>query len=182
MKSLFNPRFATISGMILLAALSRLLPHPPNFAPITAIALFGGAYFSDKRLAFLIPILAMLLSDLIIGFHTTMPFVYGCFALITLIGFRLKENKSAGRIALASVAGSTLFFVITNFAVWALSSSYPYSISGLIACYAAAVPFYDYTPFSSMLLNTFMGDVFFSAVFFGAFAIAEQKIPALIRK
>jgi hypothetical protein len=182
MKNLFNPRFAAVSVLILLAALSRLLPHPPNFAPITAMALFGGAYFADKRLAFFVPILAMLLSDVVLGFHSTLPAVYLSFMVITLIGFRLKNTKSVGKIALASVVGSTFFFVVTNFAVWAFGSYYPSSIGGLVECYAAAIPFYDHSLFSSMLFNTFMGDAFFTAVFFGAFALAEQKIPILIRK
>ncbi len=187
MKSTINSRFAAVSGLILLAALSRLLPHPPNFAPITAMALFGGAYITDKRLAFIVPLLAMIISDLFIGFHASQLIVYGCFMLITLIGFRLKDNKSVGRIALASVLGSTLFFVITNFAVWALGSYYPSTIypltfAGLVECFAAAIPFYDHSIFSSMMLNTFMGDAFFTAIFFGAFALAEQKIPLQVRK
>ncbi len=182
MKSFLNPRIAALSGLILLAALSRLLPHPPNFAPITAMALFGGAYFSDKRLAFIIPLIAMFLSDLVLGFHSTQLVVYGCFMLITVIGFRLKDNKSVSEIAMASVAGSIIFFTLTNFAVWLFGSLYPFNFSGLIACFAAAIPFYDNSIFSSMMLNTFMGDAFFCTIFFGVFALAEQKIPALVRK
>ncbi len=182
MKSFVNPRFAAVSGLILLAALSRLLPHPPNFAPITAMALFGGAYITDKRLAFIVPLIAMLISDLFLGFHSTQLVVYGCFMLITFIGFRLKDNKSVGRIATATVIGSTLFFVLTNFAVWAFGSYYPSTMTGLIECFTAAIPFYDRSIFSSMMLNTFIGDAFFTTIFFGAFALAEQKIPLKVRK
>ncbi|MBK9246899.1 MAG: hypothetical protein IPM69_01995 [Ignavibacteria bacterium] len=175
-------RLFTIGGMILLAAISRILPHPPNFAPITAMALFGGAYFNDRRLAFIVPLLAMLISDSIIGFHSTQPVVYACFALITLLGFRLQNNKSIGKIALASVAGSTIFFIITNFAVWIMGDFYPHTLSGLVMCFAAGIPFYSSSIFSSPALNTFFGDLTYTSLFFGAFAFAEMKIPSLARK
>jgi hypothetical protein len=182
MKTENTSRIFAIGGMILLAAISRVLPHPPNFAPITAMALFGGAYFNDKRLAFLVPLGAMLISDSIIGFHSTQPIIYACFALITLIGFRLQNNKSIGKITLATLAGSTLFFIVTNFAVWIMSDFYPHTASGLMMCYAAGIPFYDSSLLSSPALNTFLGDLTFSAVFFGAFALAEKKIPALVQR
>lgn len=164
-----------------MAAISRILPHPPNFAPITAMALFGGAYFTDKRLAFFVPLMAMLLSDTIIGFHSTQLVVYACFALITLLGFRLQNNKSVGKIALASIAGSTLFFIVTNFAVWIGSDFYPHTFAGLMTCYAAGIPFYESSVLGSPALNTFIGDLTYTTVFFGAFALAEKKIPALAR-
>ncbi len=182
MKTENKNRLFAIGGMILLAAISRILPHPPNFAPITAMALFGGAYFNDKRLAFIVPLMAMIISDSIIGFHSTQLIVYACFALITLLGFRLQNNKSIGKIALASLAGSTIFFIVTNFAVWIMGDFYPHTVSGLMMCYAAGVPFYDSSILSSPALNTFLGDLTFSAVFFGTFALAEKKIPALVRK
>jgi len=182
MKTENKNRLFAIGGMILLAAISRILPHPPNFAPITAMALFGGAYFNDKRLAFIVPLMAMIISDSIIGFHSTQLIVYACFALITLLGFRLQNNKSIGKIALASLAGSTIFFIVTNLAVWIMGDFYPHTVSGLMMCYAAGVPFYDSSILSSPALNTFLGDLTFSAVFFGTFALAEKKIPALVRK
>lgn len=181
MKAENKSRLLAIGGLILVASISRILPHPPNFAPITAMALFGGAYFTDKRLAFFVPLMAMLLSDSIIGFHSTQLVVYACFALITLIGFRLQNNKTAGKIALSSIAGSTLFFIITNFAVWAFGSFYPHTLAGLLTCYAAGIPFYESSVLGSPALNTFLGDIIYTGVFFGAFALAEKKIPALAR-
>ena len=113
-----QPRFLVIAGMILAAALSRIVPHPYNITPITAIALFGGAYLTDKRLALAIPLLAMLASDMVLGFHSTLPFVYLCFAGTVLIGMALRHRKQALPIVGATLTGSVLFFIVTNFGVW----------------------------------------------------------------
>lgn len=165
-----KPRLMVLVGMIAAAAFSRLIPHPYNFAPITAMALFGGAHFSDKRKAFLVPLLAMLLSDLILGWHATMPFVYLSFALIVLMGRQLVEHKSVVRIAGATLASSALFFLITNFGVWAVESLYPKTAVGLMTCYAAALPFFQ---------MTLLGDALYTAALFGVFALANKWIPAL---
>ena len=101
------------------AALSRFVPHPPNFAPIAAMALFGGVYV-QKRFSFIVPLAAMLISDYFIGFHNTMPFVYGNFILIALLGVWLRNHKTLGWIIGSSVASSVLFFVVTNFGVWVM--------------------------------------------------------------
>ena len=108
---MFKPRFLVLLGMILLAAAFRLIPHPPNFAPITAMALFGGAYCSDKRLAFVLPLTAMFLSDVAIGLHTLMPVIYGSFVLIVCVGLWLRQWLPITGAALAS---SILFFILTN--------------------------------------------------------------------
>ncbi|MCF8259299.1 MAG: hypothetical protein K9J12_00860 [Melioribacteraceae bacterium] len=163
-------RLLTIIGLLLFAAITRLLPHPPNFAPITAIALFGGVYLSNKKLAFLLPIGVLFITDLILGFHQTMLFVYAGFAIIVGIGFLLKTKKNSLTIILASFAGSTIFFVITNFAVWALGTYYPKSIDGLMASYVAAIPFFQ---------NAIIGDLVFSGLFFGGFALLEKYVPAI---
>jgi len=161
-------RFTTLSGMILAVAATRLLPHPPNVSPVAAMALFGGAYFEDKRLGFLIPLSAMFLSDLILGFHSTLPFVYGSFALITLMGFSLQKQKSFPRIATGVLLSSILFFVVTNFGVWLMENLYPKNFPGLLACYTAAVPFFR---------NTLIGDFGYSAVLFGAMELVERTYP-----
>ena len=165
-----TPRLLVLVGIILVAAASRLIPHPPNFTPIAAIALLGGAYFNDKRLSFLIPLAAMFLSDLTIGLHSGMPVVYACFALTVCIGFWLRKRKSVACIAGAALASSVLFFVVTNFGVWALGSLYPRTVEGLAACYVAAIPFFQ---------NTLLGNAFYTAVLFGGFALAEYRFPAL---
>src|SRR2546430_16876942 len=99
---------------ILLAAVSRLIPHPPNVTPIAAMALFGGAYFSHRAAAFLVPLAAMVLSDLFLGFHPTTPFVYGSFALIVLIGYGLLGRKTVLPVAMASLRSSVMFFTVTS--------------------------------------------------------------------
>lgn len=162
--------------MVVAAALSRLLPHPPNFAPITAMALFAGATMGDKRLAFAVPLTAMLLSDTLLelttgwGFHSGMWMVYGAFCLVTMLGMRLQGSIRAGSVALTTLAGSVLFFVVTNLAVWAAGGLYPRTIDGLTACFVAALPFFQ---------NSLMGDVFYATVLFGGFALAARIVPTL---
>lgn len=167
---MFKPRLIVLLAIVLAAAASRLIPHPPNWTSITAVALFGGAYFSDKRLAFLVPLAALFLSDLILGFYSHMEVVYLSFALIVCIGLWLQKERSALHIAGAALASSVLFFVLTNFGVWAFGSLYPKTMAGLIACYVAAIPFFQ---------NTLQGDLFFTAVLFGGFALLERRFPTL---
>lgn len=169
-KHISNPRFFTVLIMVLTAAALRLLPHYPNFTPVAAMALFGGAYFSNKKVAFLIPISAMLISDLILGFHSTMWAVYLSFALIVLIGFSLKNGKKISSIFLASISSSVLFFIITNFAVWISGGIYPLNMLGLGECFTAAIPFFHYT---------MLGDLFYVGIFFGAFEFMQYKFPVL---
>jgi hypothetical protein len=168
MKNL-SPRFLFISSLIVLAAVSRLLPHPPNFTAIGAMALFGGAYLS-KKYAFFIPLAAMLISDALIGFHSNMISVYFSIMLIVVVGLFISRNANLYRIVGGSLTASVLFFLITNFAVWLGSTYYPQNPAGLIACYVSAVPFFNYT---------IMGDLFFSGVLFGGFYFARQRFPQL---
>jgi hypothetical protein len=176
---MYRSRFLVLVGMMLVVAAFRLLPHPPNFAPIGAMALFGGACFADKRIAFLIPLAAMLLSDLAIalltgdlsmGFHGLTPVVYGTFALIVCLGFRLRRRRKAAPIAAGVLVSSVLFFILTNFGVWALGSWYPKTGEGLIACYVAAIPFFH---------NTLLGDAVYATALFGGLALAEKNWPVL---
>lgn len=167
---MFKTRYLVLVGIILTAAALRLVPHPPNFTPIAAMALFGGAHFSDRRAAFLVPLAALLIGDLIIGFHVTMPVVYGSFALVVGIGRWLRFRQELLPITGAVLAGSTLFFILTNFGVWALLSSYPKTLAGLGACYTAAIPFFG---------NTLMGTAFYTAALFGGFALAGKGFPML---
>ena len=169
-KTMLKVRFVVLSGMILVAAASRLIPHPPNFVPIAAIALFGGAHFSDKRMAFLIPLAAMFLSDLAIGLHSLIPVVYATFAIIVCIGLWLRSRRRVFPIASAALVCSILFFLVTNFGVWAFGAMYPKTMEGLIACYMAAIPFFT---------NTLLGNAFYTAALFGCFALAERWFPVL---
>jgi len=167
-----RPRLLIVAAIIVAAAVSRLIPHPPNLASVTAVALFAGAYVQDRRLAFLIPLVALFLGDLILGFYglPEMLIVYGSFALIVCIGLWLKQRRSALRIGGGSIASSVLFFVLTNFGTWAFSSIYPKTLAGLMACYIAAIPFFQ---------NTIQGDLLYTLVLFGGFALLERRFSRL---
>lgn len=160
--------FLTALFIILLGAISRLLPHPPNFAPIATIALFGGTYFS-KKLAFILPIFAMVVSDYFLGFYqfSLMVFVYLGFLISIFLGFWLRNHKKWYTVLGASVLSAILFFLLTNFAVWAFTNWYPKDFAGFIQCYLMAIPF---------LKNTFLGDLFYATLFFGIYEFAEVLI------
>ncbi|WP_266366225.1 DUF6580 family putative transport protein [Tellurirhabdus rosea] len=175
MKSV-HVRTASVISILLLAALSRLLPHLPNFTPIAAIALFGASMFERKWQGLVVAFGAMLLSDALIGFHGTMAAVYGSFGLTWLIGYFLLKRPTAVRVVTASLLSSVLFFLITNFAVWYGSTFYPQTPGGLLACYTAGLAFYNG---QSFFLNGLFGDLFFSTVLFGGYALLQRRFPSL---
>lgn len=173
--------FAVLSAMILSVALTRLLPHPPNFSPVEAMALFGGAHFARKGLAVLVPLVALFVSDLALGlmlggeyfqYFVSAGFllVYASIAGLAVMGFRLRGRISAARVAGFGAAGSLLFFAVTNFGVWLGSPFYPQTAAGLAAAYTAGLPF---------LGNSLLGTLFYSALLFGGYALLETRVPAL---
>jgi hypothetical protein len=180
--TILAPGPLVLAAMILLAALSRLLPHPPNFSPVEAIALFGGAYFASRAWALMVPLLAMLASDLVMtttigGSYATylggISFwsVYACIALSTLLGFGLRGKVGGARLLGYSLAGSVLFFVVTNFGAWLGSAaSYPQTPAGLAAAYVAGIPFFQWTV---------LGTLGYAALLFGGFALLRRRMPAL---
>lgn len=149
---------------ILIGIMARLLPHPANVAPIAAMALFGGVYL-DKRLAIVLPLLAMIASDFFLGFHATMPHVYGSFVAASLLGIWLKNRKSPMTILGATLASAILFYLVTNFGVWQMTSLYPKTLSGLWQSYIMALPFFR---------NTILGDLFYGGVFFGGYELVTM--------
>ena len=157
-----------ITAIIICAAFTRLIPHPPNFTPIIAMGLFGGAYFNGRRLVFLIPLIAMIIADAFLGFHGTMIWVYGSLILISIMGILLKNRTTLKNCAVATLGGSLLFFLVTNFGVWFISGFYEKSIVGLITCYAMALPFFH---------NTLAGSVVYSAIMFGGYAGLKNYLP-----
>jgi hypothetical protein len=165
-------RLVALLVAIFAAAAMRLLPHPPNFSPIAAMALFSGAYLPKRALAFVAPFAALLLSDAVLGFYAGMNFVYFSFALTVLIGWAVASRKTPLTIGGAAIASSVLFFVLTNFGMWLFSGFYPLTSAGLVACYVAAIPFFQ---------NTVAGDLFFTALLFGGFALLERFLPAIRR-
>jgi len=144
-------------GLVLLAAAARLIPHAPNFSPIIAIALFAGSMGGWRWSTLLIPVAAMLVSDLVIGFHDIVPEVYSAVLLIALLGVYTRANSWMS-VTINSTAAAVLFFVTTNAGVWWFSAMYPHTVAGLTNCFVAAIPFFHNTLLSSWL---------FSGVLFG---------------
>ena len=165
-----HSRLTALISAVAVAAALRLVPHPPNFSPIDAMALFSGAYLGRRAIAFVAPLGALLLSDLVLGFYHGQATVYFSVALIVMIGIAALSRRSALRIAAAALASSVLFFVITNFGMWAFSGFYARTFDGLEACYVAAIPFFQ---------NTVAGDLFYSTLLFGGFRVAELMVPKL---
>lgn len=154
--------------LIVLAAITRFIPHPFNFTAVGAMALFSGANFRDKRYAFLLPIFVMLITDIIIGFHFSMLPVYACFAFTVWIGTRIKNNKNVVTIFGGSLFSSLIFFLITNLPFWyADQSLYPLSIEGTMQSYRMAIPFFK---------NQIFGDLFYNSVLFGVYNLLFGKI------
>ncbi|MFW5758311.1 MAG: DUF6580 family putative transport protein [Bacteroidota bacterium] len=170
-KNIFTPRVLIIAGIILFAAIMRLIPHYPNFTPIAAIALFGGAHLGKKWLSFFVPLFALFLSDLIIGLHAWMLPVYISFALVVVIGNQIRNSIGVGSVFLASVSSSMLFFLITNFAVWIGSPYYAQSFAGLMQSYTMGLPFFH---------TALLGDLFYNSVFFGGFYFISRRYPSLV--
>ena len=160
----------TISAIIFALAIFRLLPHLPNVSPVAAMALFGGAYFADKKLAFMVPFAALLLSDLLLGLHNTMIFVYAGFALTVIIGFMIKDRVSVTNTAFAVLASSVLFFLLTNFGAWMTSPLYTKTAEGLMQAYAAGIPFFQ---------NSLIGNLVFAAIIFGGYHLLQKNVAAL---
>lgn len=176
-ESLNRSHVALLLAAVAVAVVARLLPHPPNFTPLAALGLFAGSVSRKPVLAGLAVVSAMLISDAVIGFHAMMPFVYACLLANVAIGafwvrggesgsrsatVSLNNLSSAGRVLTGSLMGSVLFFVVTNFACF--FAFYPNTMTGLITCFTAAIPFFQYT---------LAGDLFYAGGLFGVFALAN---------
>ncbi len=182
-----TPRVILLVVFILAAAFSRLVPHLHNFAPVAAVALFAATYLPSRRWSVLLPLIAMFLSDVVlyatkdVAYRdqalSNMLFVYSAYSVIALLGQWLRPRVSAGRVVGAALAGSIVFFLITNFGAWlALSQPlsatepavYERTLGGLLNCYIAGVPFFR---------GTFFGDVVYTVALFGGFALLERRVP-----
>jgi hypothetical protein len=172
MRTIFNARFWLALALVIVGVVLRVMPHPWNFAPIGAIALFGGARFDRRYFAVGVPLLAMFIGDAFVGFHSLMPVIYATYALIAVIGMFLRDRATIPAIGAGVLLSSTIFYLTTNFAVWAIGTTYAKTAAGLLACYIAAIPYFG---------NTLASDALYSAIFFGIFAIAERRIPAFAR-
>jgi hypothetical protein len=149
---------------MLIAVIFRLFPHLPNFTPITAIALFGGLYFTNKKMAYLVPLFIMAFSDVFLGFHLISLFVYTAFLLVSFIGTKTKKPS-----VYTILLGSLSFFIVTNFGVWLIG--YPKTWTGLIECYTLALPFFR---------NSLLGDFFYSGLMIFGYKFVERKYLNLV--
>jgi hypothetical protein len=166
----------TALTLTVLAALVRLVPHPPNFAPIGGVALFGGARLRGWQ-AYLIPLLAMLLTDPIRSrleggyapYSWATPIIYACFLINVFLGrIFLRRSFNPLRIASIALVGSIQFYVITNlFEWWGGITPYPHTVAGLIECYTAALPFFG---------RTLLADLFYSGILFTAYALLSRRM------
>lgn len=184
---LFTPRTLVLLAMIAATVGYRLVVHfvpgllPYNFTPVEAMALFGGACFSDRRMALAAPLLAMALADAVIGvslpaaqvadwLHVA-PAIYACIALTAVAGFALRGRARRLNVVLAAIGSATGFYLVTNFLVWLTSGMYAASAAGLAACYVAGLPFYQ--------AGTLPGTLLWSAVLFGGFALLSRRYRVL---
>ncbi len=176
-----TPRMILLFCLIAAAAMSRLLPHPENMTPITAMALFAAAYLPSRRLSLGLPLAAMFVGDVILyatrdaAYQSVMipmtACVYLAFAVIGLLGRWLQTTKSPARVVGMATLGSVLFFLLTNFGVWAVfTESYPRTVSGLVDCYILGLPFFR---------NALLGDLGYTAILFGGFALLERTVPQM---
>jgi len=179
----FNPKFGLVSLMIVLAAMSRLLPHPPNFTAIGALCLLGAAYYSKNWWAILVPILAFWVSDLVLnnviyaeffeGFSfVSIHFMWSAIAIVAMVAFGrvIMKKVNVKSVFGGAIGVSLIFFLISNLGIWISGAMYPLTAAGLMACYTAGLPF---------LLNSVAGNLFFGAVLFGSYSFFQSKVPAL---
>ncbi|MGH9718829.1 MAG: DUF6580 family putative transport protein [Bryobacteraceae bacterium] len=169
-----NANTSSALAISILGALLRLIPHPPNFAPVGAVSLFSGARLNGWQ-AYLVPLILMAFTDPIISYvrHAGAAaysdktlFSYASFLISVWIGRHLSATNSPVRIGAASVICAAQFFLISNFAVWLLGTMYPHNFGGLIACYVAAIPFFG---------NTLASNLVYTAVFFGAYEWLDRR-------
>ena len=173
-------RSLVLVSMILATALSRLLPHPPNFTAVGAMALFAGAHLTSRWQALMVPLGAMLVADTVLelslpgwGFHTLMPVVYACVATTVWLGSAiLKGRVSSFRLGTASLASASIFYLVTNLGMltWSGPGAFPRTLDGLVATYIAGLPYFG---------NTLAGTALFGALLFGGFAMLEKRFPVL---
>lgn len=153
-------------ALVVFGVLMRLVPHPDNLAPVGAIALFGGAML-PRRLGWWLPLAAMVVSDLFIGFYSSMLFTWAAFLFVGLYGLSLRSRSNWFRVPVGALGSAVIFFIISNFGVWIQGNMYPLTWAGLVECYQMALPFFR---------NTFLGDLLYSSVLFGGYALVYRAI------
>ena len=144
-----------VFALILLLSVSRLIPHPPNFTPLATMAILSGCLSSQLRTGLVIPLAALLLSDVLLGLHSSMVFVYGAFVIITLSCRWLLTKLTISSVSLSVIWATAVFFLISNFGAWLSHDMYPSTMAGLGMAYIAGLPF---------LVNSLAGNIFFMLI------------------
>jgi len=164
-RHLYAFEFVIAVFLVVVAAAVRILPHPINFTPIGAMAIFSGALFRNRWAAFMLPLTALFAGDLFTGLYKLMFIIYISFAASVAIGRWVAHTRTFARVGGAVFLGALQFFLVSNFALWSLGGFYPRTTAGLSACFANALP---------LFCNTLAGDAFYAAVLFGGYALAEH--------
>ena len=159
-------RTFTVFTLVIVAVFSRLIPHPWNLTALGSVALFAGAYLKPRSLAFVVPLCAFLITDLILGVHNTMLFTYAAVAICSLLGIRYLQKPRVVMVLGMSLASSLIFFAISNFGVWVVGDLYPLNTQGFVNCFVMAVPF---------IQGQVLGDLLHSAVLFGSYSYLAKK-------
>lgn len=154
-------------ALIVFGVVMRLLPHPANLAPVGAIALFGGAVL-PKRYGWWLPLVIMMISDLFLGSYNGILFTWLGFLLVGLFGMTLRDKSNWFRVPVGALTGAVIFFVVSNFGVWAQGGLYAHTWAGLVLCYEMALPFFR---------NTLTGDLLYGGLLFGVYALATRFVP-----
>jgi len=152
--------------LMVFGVLFRIIPHAPNFTPVAAIALFGATFLPNRRLALIMPLALIIVSDLFIGLHDIVIYTWGSVVLASLLGLGLRHSRKTTTVLFGSLASSALFYLVSNFGVWA-AGWYPPTAEGLLQCYIAGIPFFR---------NFLAGTLLYSAAFFGTYALAARAV------
>lgn len=164
-------KMLVVGYMLAFAVLTRLWPHPWNATAIGALALFSGSQFKNSWLATLLPVAALLVSDFALGFHATMPFVYGALILTVLMGQSVKTSPLW--LGGASLVSSVSFFIISNFGVWLVAGLYPRNWAGFITCFEMALSFFR---------GQWVGDLVYTAIVFGGWAVVRKVVGTMAKE
>lgn len=159
-------KIAIVAALVAFVVLARVVPHPANFAPVAAVALFAGAIL-PRKWALTAPLAAMMISDIFVGMHSLVLVTWGSFALIALASHKWLGKANGSKVLLGSLSASVFFFIVTNFAVWAQGTMYSLNFAGLVQCYINALPFFR---------GTLLGDLFYSGVLFGSYALVANIV------
>lgn len=161
-------------ALVVIAIFARFIPHAPNFSPLLAVALFCGALFSNNKLYYLIPVSALIVSDIFLGFSSITPIVYLSLGVVAVLGVSLSratqvfDRKSILAVTIKSFIAAVVFFVVSNLGVFFVSGMYPITLAGLIECYTLAIPFFR---------NTITSTLVYSFGLFSLLAAVKSYVP-----